>query len=429
MKIGLDLSVIQTPHRMRGIGSTAINFVNNMPKSIKSENSFVIYLYNKDRDLALSLLHLSDLDYEVRDLTPKTSKSIPLPGRLRIINSIINNLIRMIDRHLGDSRAQNISGIDAYLQFDPMQPLPRSRNIKRGLMVYDLIPYIMESDYLWSYKTARKHQLSRRAAFRKDWQRRQYIKHVTAVGNSADRLFAISQHTKEDYIKYTKIPKNKILVTYLGIDHRLTNKKNEDQQFEQYIDYGWGYLPESINLETKRFLLFLGGADPRRKLVDLVAAYNNLKARGFDIRLVLAGDTMKGPLAIPVPEVQKYILQSSYSDDIIFLGFVNDKQREWLYENAIAFIYPSAYEGFGLPILEAMQYGTPVITYKNSSIHEIAKGAAIYATDFLEIANSAEQLLSSTKLSEKHRKLGIARASEFSWDKTVLSIVNGLKTS
>jgi glycosyltransferase involved in cell wall biosynthesis len=426
MTIGLDLSVIQTPHRMRGIGSVAINFVRNIPDTAKSTHKFVLYLYEKDRDEALSILKLDGLAYEVRTLLEPGSTNLKLPGKLHIINSLVNGSRRLVAVHAGDPRIQDISGLDAFLQFDPMQPLPRSRKLKKGLVLYDLIPYVMESDYLWSYKTARKRGCSRKGALLKAARRHQYLARARVVSKKANELFAISQHTKDDYVKYAGLKASKIKVVHLGIDSGSTQKTAGSVPFEHYIGNSWGYFPKKIDLEDKPFLLFVGGADPRRKLNDLVAAYNNLKAQGHDIRLVLAGDTMKGPYTIPIPPVQKYIAGASYLEDIAFLGFVTDEQREWLYSNALAMVYPSVYEGFGLPVLEAMKYGTPVITYKNSSITEIAGDAALYAEDSGSITDRVLELINDPKLVQRLSKAGRSQAQRFPWHKTVSSVLSQL---
>jgi glycosyltransferase involved in cell wall biosynthesis len=426
MTIGLDLSVIQTPHRMRGIGATAINFINNLPLELKQAHYFVLFLYEADQTDALSILELTDFHYEIRTLQPKRRISLHLPGRLRIINTLLNTLYATITIHVGDRRITDSSGLDAFLQFDPMQVLPKAGKLRRGLVLYDLIPFIMGADYLWNYRTARQHQHSRKGALRKAILRRQYIIKARTVAKQADLLFAISEYTKQDYVRFTGIKPSKISVVHLGITKNRLKQTDQNVSFNRYVGTSWGYFPKQVELNDTPFLLFLGGADPRRKLNHLVAAYNNLKAQGQDIRLVLAGDTMKGPLAIPVPEVQKYLASSSYLEGIVFLGFVTDEQRDWLYANALAMVYPSVYEGFGLPVLEAMQYGTPVITYKNTSIQEIAERAALYAHDAASIKQAVEQLLSDPKLRQQYQAAGQKQAAKFDWSITAQTMINQL---
>lgn len=426
MIIGLDLSVIQTPHRMRGIGATAINFINNMSEKNKQKHTYVLYLYSKDQAEALKTLKLDGINYTIEDLIDRDNAQLKLPGKLRVLSGFIKSAQTLVNVYRGDQRIESIDHLDAFLQFDPMQPLPRSTNTTRGLVLYDLIPYVMEADYLWSYRTARQHQHSRKGALRKALLRKKYITTARIVSKQADMLFAISEHTKRDYVRYANIKENKIAVTPLGISSEASNTAKVPAPFLQYITNSWGAFPKPVNLEEKPFLLFVGGVDPRRKLSDLVAAYNNLKAQGRDIRLVLAGDSMKGPYAIPVPQTQRYITHSSYLDDIAFVGFVSDKQREWLYGNAVAMIYPSMYEGFGLPILEAMRYGTPVITYDNTSIREISGDAALYAHNARTIQRHCEELLNNPELQNSYSLKGKEQASKFSWTATSEQILTKL---
>lgn len=424
MTIGLDLSVLQSPHRMRGIGAVAINFVNNLPEQLKNQTTFVFYLFEKDQAKALSLLNLEGLRYEIRNLHEPKSSNFKLPKGSNLFNTFINAGRRKIHGWLGDPRISDLAGLDAFLQFDQMQSLPRSHKVKKGLVLYDLIPYILEADYLWSYKTARQHQKSRKGSLRLALLRRQYLAKLKANTRRADVLFAISNHTKQDFIRVLGTKPGKIKVTQLGINPPVRSD-NDEVSFERYETTSWGFFPKPVNLADKPFLLFVGGADPRRKLIHLVAAYNHLKAQGYDLRLVLAGDIMKGPSAIPVPDVQKYLASSSYTDDMVFLGFVTEAQKEWLYTKALAMVYPSVYEGFGLPVLEAMKYGTPVITYDNTSIHEVAGNAALYAHDALSIVATVKELLAEPSLRQKYEKLGLARSRQFSWRSTVQQILDG----
>lgn len=427
MRIGLDLSVIQTPHRMRGIGAVAIHFVKNIPKNYKKDDVFVLYLYEEGQDEALSILDLEGLAYEVKNILKEERVKLNIPRRLAIFESILTNLREKIYSTVGDPRIKDTDNLDVFLQFDQMQNIPKLRKVKTGVILYDLIPYIMEADYLWTYKTARRNRKSRRGSLRMAYLRKKYISQARSVAKRADMLFAISEHTKNDFVKYAGISKSKIEVIHLGVDEGQIESARKNLPFERYVENSWGSFPKPIDLHKKPFLLFVGGADARRKLIDLVAAYNNLKAQDYDIRLVLAGDIMTGPSAIPVVNVQQYITESSYFDDIVFLGFVTDEQKEWLYSNAVAMVYPSVYEGFGLPILEAMRYGTPVITYKNSSIPEVAGNAAIYAEDFKDIATYIKQLIDKPRLVKKYNSLGEKQAAKFSWGKTsqrILGLLN-----
>lgn len=423
MRIALDLSVVQTPHRMRGIGATAINFVNNLSNEAKKDHQFIIFLFEEKSDEALGLFNLEGVNYEVRFISPHKRVSYPLPGRLKIINGIINNLKKLTVVYTG-SKEFDVSNIDSFLQFDQTGPLPSTRKINKARILYDVIPYVLESDYLWTYVTARKHGDSRKSAIRKHLHRVLYKIKTKAAAKQADILISISEHTKADFEKYIGLNPKRIQTVHLGVVQKSKASK-EYPEFNEYVENSWGYLPKKIDLREKPFLLFVGGADPRRRLNDLMAAFNNLRAEGNDIRLVLAGDTMTGARSIPVTETQKYFINSSYISDVSFLGFIDESQKDWLYQNALAFVYPSIYEGFGLPVLEAMQYGTPVITYSNSSIPEIAGDVALYVNDgYLGIRKKAKQLLDDPSISKDLAKKSKNQAELFSWESTVTKILS-----
>jgi hypothetical protein len=122
MKIGLDLTVIQTPHRMRGIGSTALNFVNHIPSEVKENHRLIIFLFEELKDDALMLLDLNKADYEIRYVEKVNRINIPFTGKLKKINSPLNGLRTFFYRHLGDPRfsKQDLSDLDVYFQFDQM---------------------------------------------------------------------------------------------------------------------------------------------------------------------------------------------------------------------------------------------------------------------------------------------------------------------
>jgi glycosyltransferase involved in cell wall biosynthesis len=430
MNIGIDISPLQGPHRMRGIGYVVLNLVNNLPEEARKNHHFIFYAY-PDSDSAhgkvLELLNLEGCSYEVRLLSQRRRFSRNLPGRLRLINSVLNQLIELRDLYLGDSRIHTLRGVDVFLQTDQSQTLPRRGRTKKALILYDIIPYALESDYLWSYRTARKiHGFSRKASFRVSTRRVLY-KHKLQVNSRRARvLLAISEQTKSDFVDYFSVSGVKIRVAPLGVsepDHAATMP-----QLHQSVKSSWGYMSEPIDLETgSPYLLFVGGADKRRKLQDLVTAFNNLRAQGYDLKLVLAGDSMRGYDTVATEEVQQSLKESSYLEDIIFMGFIDDATRDWLYAHSLAFVFPSRYEGFGLPILEAMTYKSIVITYPNKATREVAGDAPLYVNDSLGIERTVIDLLSADAKSLERRKLdGIKRTQKYSWPDTAKQILGEL---
>lgn len=427
--IGVDLTPIQGPHRMRGVGSTAINVMRHLSDEDRSRYHFVLYLYKNDQQEALDIVNASALkSYEVRTVPPATAvpASIKtLHGLLHIPRRLANALL---NRKLGDKRITDIDGVDFFLQFEQdVLPPPQIPSV---VIAYDLIPYVLEGDYLWSYRTARNtHNYSRRGALKAHVKRYAYLSKIRSVMHRAQRVVAISEHTKNDFVKYMGIAENKIDVVHLGISSKESSNPKRPDFIERYVNSSWGDIKVHTKLSDKPFLLFVGGADPRRKINELVYAFNLLRAQGHDIILVLAGDTMLGPNSVPNADARKALLSSSYLDDIYMLGFVDDDTREWLYQNALVFVYPSIYEGFGLPVVEAMQYGTPVITYDNSSIKEVAGNLAHYAEDFTEIAALTQRQLTSQNSLHKEYKQRIQHANKYSWSLSAKNIFEKLPSN
>lgn len=430
MTVGIDLSSLQGPHRMRGIGYTLLNFINNVTVDDRKKHRFIFFTYpSAPEESPLALLNLEGIDYEVRYLKPKLRINKKLPGRLNLFISALNQLFELKDLYTGDSRIRSLKGIDFFLQTDQSQHLPRwNWGMKKGLIIYDIIPYVLEWEYLWSFKTARRHGFSRKAALRVYARRWLYAKKIKVNSRRADRLFSISEHTKLDFVKCLGTPAAKIDVTPLGIN--LPSKETPGaNQLTEYVKTSWGYIRKRLELDPGLpYILYVGGADKRRKLEDLVVAFNLLRAQGHEFKLVLAGDSMKGPDNIATEEIQYALKTSSYLDDIIFMGFVDDQTRDWLYKHARAFVFPSKYEGFGLPVLEAMSYGTPVISYDKTATHEVAGGRPTYVSGLFELAESIrEHLYLKDSALETFKSKNVAQAKKWSWEETsrqIFAIIN-----
>jgi len=432
MKIGIDLSPLQNAHRMRGIGAVLRETINHLPRHSEKNDTYVFFvLPHSDQHNLLEMLSIDGLQYDVRTLSPQKTSQRRLPGKLNLLISALNQLKNV--QHLigGDGRIHtaDLDDLDAFIQIDPSVPLPRSRRgLRKALFIHDIIPYVLEWDYLWNYRTARRRGFSRKAAFRVKARRYLYAFKYKLNLRRADVLLANSAVTKDDFCKHFKVPGTKIKVVQLGVSE-LSQSQVLPATPPTYIykKTSWGYLSmrQKFNQDTP-FILFVGGADKRRRLQDLVAAFNMLRAQGTDLNLVFVGDSMQGPMNIATEEIQHAIRTSSYVDDMLFLGFANDTTLQWLYENALAFVFPSKYEGFGLPVLEAMRFGTPVIAYDNSAAREVAADIPLYANNALEIKEAVTTLLRepSTKSDKQH---AIKRVRQYTWDATARKILAALR--
>ncbi|HET9174016.1 MAG TPA: glycosyltransferase family 1 protein [Candidatus Saccharimonadales bacterium] len=432
MKLGIDLSALQGAHSQRGIGSVLRNFINHLPDATLQENSFVFYVmpYEDIDNNPFTSLKLDHVQYEVRTFGQARKVQRHLPGRLNLLISAINRCLRLWDLRFGDSRLSRhqTHDIDCYFQIDPGMPLPRNRHIKRAVFLHDLIPYVLEWDYLWNYRTARNRGFSRKAASRVQARRMLYRYEYRALIKQANLLLANSECTKNDFVSYFGIEPNRITVTSLGVDPPTTDGAM-NAPIAKYDHTAWGYLKRKTVFDTSTpFVLFVGGADRRRKLEDLVTAFNHLRAEGVAIKLVLSGDSMKGPMNIATEEIQAALKNSSYLDDIIFLGYTDEQTLNWLYKNALAYIFPSRYEGFGLPVLEAMAYRCPVICYDNAAAREVAGDTPFYANDSNDIEKLIRSLLSdkSTKNLDARLDKGYRQVQTLNWDTTAIKLIKAL---
>lgn len=170
----------------------------------------------------------------------------------------------------------------------------------------------------------------------------------------------------------------------------------------------------SLNI-YKPFLLFLGALDPRKGVDDIVTAFESLR-KNYDIQLVLAGTGEEWAKKTLYPLIEK----SQYRSDIILTGYVSEEQKRCLLSTAEIFLFPSEYEGFGIPILEAMACGTPVITGNTSSMPEVGGEAALYVTPHEpdDLIKSIKDLLDDKEKRESLKNSGLKWCKKFTWDKT-----------
>jgi glycosyltransferase involved in cell wall biosynthesis len=221
----------------------------------------------------------------------------------------------------------------------------------------------------------------------------------------ADAIIAISGHTRRDLVERLGASPERIAVTPLAHDPDLVRVTDEEQLAAVRKRYG---LPE-------RFVLFLGALEPRKNLPRLLAAYAALPAAlRREVHLVVAG--VRGWLN---DSIRAHVQALGVEATIHFAGYIDGHDLAAVYSLATAFAYPSLYEGFGLPVLEAMACGTPVLTSDGSSLPEVAGDAAVLAspTDVDAIAAGLRRLLEDSSLRDELSARGITRAAQFSWDR------------
>ncbi|NOQ68308.1 glycosyltransferase [Patescibacteria group bacterium] len=224
----------------------------------------------------------------------------------------------------------------------------------------------------------------------------------------ADKIIAVSQSTKDDLIKIYGIEPEKIKVIYSGVN---------SVSSIQYSVFSISEIRKKYNL-PKKYILYLGTLEPRKNIIGLIKAFEEFKKsyklQATSYKLIIAGS--KGWL---YEDIFKIVKNSPAKDNIIFTGFIDDKDKAALYSLADLFVYPSFYEGFGFPPLEAMAAGTPVITSNFSSLPEAVGDAAITVNPYNidELAKAIEMVLSDENLRDILIERGYERVKNFSWEK------------
>lgn len=235
----------------------------------------------------------------------------------------------------------------------------------------------------------------------------------------ADLIIAVSNNTKNDLVEILGLSPDKIVVVYSGNDYQTIAASNLNTFPEKYskpLDNN-NLLLKNNNIKSG-FILFVGNIEPRKNILGLIKAYNLLRAVKPELsqhQLILAGSS-----GWRTRKIYRAWRKSPYVDDIKFLGYVSKDDKEVLYQQANVFVYPSFYEGFGFPPLEAMSFGVPVVSSNVSSLPEILGEAALLVDPFRseEIAESLALMLGDNRLRDLFVQRGFKRAAEFSWEKT-----------
>lgn len=366
--LGFDLRALQEgykAHKRRGIGMYTLQLIRRAGQA----------------PAGLSLTPLYDPAYESGDA--RRYHAVPMEGggaaRLR---PYVREFLwqRFFSARILTAAARR-EGLAA-LFFPTHLDAPPRLGIPYAVTAHDMIQAAMAERYYSSFKN----RLALRAQI--------------AALRGARLILADSHHTKEDVIRYADVPGERARVAYLGADPVF----RPDAQ----ADLSRLKLPE-------RFILNVGGVDWRKNTRLLLEAFDTLAQRRRDYYLVMAGEMQNDPR---FPDLVRGISARGLQDRVITTGFVTREELAALYGRATALLYPSLYEGFGLPPLEAMACGCPVVSTNRTSIPEVCGDAAILLDpDQPEAFGHALVLLAEDE-GEWRRlsRAGVERAKRFSWD-------------
>ncbi|HEY5562000.1 MAG TPA: glycosyltransferase family 1 protein [Clostridiaceae bacterium] len=365
MKIGIDGRASQW-YRGTGIGTYSYQLINSI-RTTDKENDYLLFM-SKDRREDISLSE----------------------------NISINEITKNIDNNFWDEvNMPNIlknKEIDLYHVPQNGIGLPKEKNCSFVITLHDVIPFKMPETVGEKYLKI-------------------FLEEVPKIIPLCDGIITVSNFSKNDIAETFNYPKEKIHVTYLAsedIYHPLNKEK-----CKSFIKENYSIAPN--------FLLYIGGFSPRKNILGLIEAFSKVN-QTFDKELKLV---IVGKLGKSYDIYKERAEKLGVADSVIFTGFIPITDLPYFYNACEIFVYPSFYEGFGLPPIEAMACGTPVITSSITSIPEVVENAAILIDphDINALSESIIMCLSDSDLRKTLIQRGLLKTSKLSWKETAKQTV------
>jgi glycosyltransferase involved in cell wall biosynthesis len=342
-----------------GVGRYTQNLLKGLA-AIDKENEYILFCHAQSQNLA--------------------------PETPNFVKTIITQPVFSMSSQLSWAREVNQADLDIF--HSPYFVLPLLFAPNSVVTIHDLIPLLFPGN------------LKSKAA------QMYYTTMIKLTTKKAERIIAVSDRTKEDLIKHLGISAGKITVIPEAADERYHPLDVKEKDFRTVLK----------KYASHQFLLYVGNYKPHKNLIRLVEAFHEaLPDLPKGAQLVIIGPRDKR-----YPEASRLVKKLGLEKSVILAGYVSEEELLILYNSATAFIFPSLYEGFGLPPLEAMASGLPVISSNLSSLPEVVGNAAlpINPEDVDDIGQAIVRVFSDEDLRRDLRKKGLARAKKFSWQKT-----------
>lgn len=366
MRIGIDASALVK--EAAGIGLYIINVLDNLIK-IDNENEYFLFTYDDIK-----------IPFELKDKW----QIVYYGGENKKQIRYLTHMPKLLRKYK----------IDVFVGTRHYLPPFNKRKVKYLAIVHDLIPLYMPELF------TKEHKL-------------RFKVFTDICKHQAHEVVAVSQATKLDVIKYMKIPEKNIHVIYEAANNTFVSKRDEDSIDETMKRY---------NIDSN-YILCLSTVEPRKNMLRTIKAYEHcILNNSLPYKLVIVGGSGWNN-----GEIYDYVQSNDkLKENVIFTGYVSNQDVANIYANASLFIYASLCEGFGLPILEAMQCGVPVITSNTSSMPEVAGDACelVNPYDTKQIEDAITKVLSDTDLQKSMIEKGLKRASNFSWEKCAREILD-----
>lgn len=367
------------PRWVRGIAQYTINLISSLYSRNKNEYYVSFFDYNRERGNRKYLLENIGQFVKTKNILECNSLHYG-----KIIEDLKTQSYAIFKKNAYDSYFEQKFDIYHFPMSVMFSPIYEKNII---VTVHDIMPVMPKYEKYWSVKN------------------REIFKGALEFIKKQKNIFVVadSWNTKNDLINIANIENNRIDVVHLAINSN-----------EVYYELDNDALAKMGIYDP--YLLYMGAIDYRKGIIDILTAYQVIREKGIYVKLVLAGNIENSFKKVFEETFEK----NKYKKDILLTGYVSSENKRKLLSGAEIFLFPSEYEGFGLPVLEAMTCAVPVITTKMSSIPEVAGNAVLYieSGNVEELASTIENLIFNNEKKEDYKKLGLVQSKKFSWDKT-----------
>ncbi|HLN18692.1 MAG TPA: glycosyltransferase family 1 protein [Patescibacteria group bacterium] len=379
--VGINASFIRKPNT--GIGQVSLNFIRKLA-ALDNETKYILYL-EEDLPKKFKL----PKNFEKRIFLPTFWKRDDLIRKIWWEKCLLPKKIRK-------------DNCDIFFSLYQSTSVFRNAGVKHFMLVHDIIPKLFPQ-YL---NNSRK---------------RCYQKMTEFAIKKADKILTVSRRTEKDLIQHLQIDPEKISVNYIDVDEAFKSRPDEKNIAKVLRKYRL----------KPGYILAGGGLELRKNIEGVIRAYHHLNERykSLELPLLVIYGKLLPALAPLVTDGEKLARELNLTKKIKFLDMTPQAEMPALFSQALMFVYPSHYEGFGMPPLEAMNQGIPTIVGKNSSLPEVGGDGVLYCNsdDIYDIAMVMKNVMSNRDL---HQNLSIRakmQAEKFSWDKFTEKFLNIIK--
>ena len=373
MRIGFDFRpALRQNSRRRGIGRYTFELARALLDADR-KHEFLLYVTREEAPLPAG-------KYVTRQVP-----SLRRPSRLNWLVDLL-----MLPRRIRKDQIDLFHATEM-ISFSPPSSCPV------WITIHDLIPYIF-----WD-ETVRRVPRDFAYALRRTWRQAQL----------ADCIITDSIHSKRDICERMGIASERVAVVPLGSSEELVPVEKEP---------AWQCLQRKFHLDAP-YLFYVGGSDFRKNLNFLVEAFAQIRDGGYEGKLVLGGETFLWDIP-EVADLKELISRLKLDDSVVFPGYLPDEDLSCFYSACDFFVFPSLYEGFGLPVLEAMKCGAPLLISNRSSIPEVAGEAALYfdPEDSEELVSAFGNAVENPEMVQSRVEEGFKRSTMFTWSAAASAI-------